>query len=579
MTMKRWLIGWGILALLAFGAPSLVVLGMFLLLPGMILLAAPTVFLYSAGFALLRRYLPVPVGLLRNLAAGGLVLVLGWLVAQPWAVTEHRAFVRSVRPDVVGVIPVALTGQVRLELPKSRRPVRSEAGGCGALCAALLDTPGVESVIVDGTAFRLTTRGNDRSRGVFPVSPEAILAELPGEPGAVNPRDAAIRLAERKTEEQAIAAQWGLRLASREKLIAEPAGGAADMTIRVVEERGGRKGISISLVEIVDRGGVAHFRRSIVTGSALAAPLRFEGSGSMESYRIEPARDRLSNGPEYPPLKPVTELFLHSSLARPKVNEGAMPALLNRLGSAVGNPALAADDTDLGLAGLWLPTIDWRRRIPARQLAVLARVIADERIPLPKDFYSGYESRVAPELRGSLSARILKTSTPPETRLQLARLLAKMPSGTFETLSSDEKAILSDGTLRPDVYPMIARIADQGEASVPALLAILKSDAGIEPPGRRMRVMESVAKAFATLGPKASSALAEVDALVNEERSPLLHSWDDRKRWYLALARMGKPVDEFHWPNGRPAAVDRDRAELRRQVERFDRGSGGWFRP
>jgi len=572
--MKLWLIGWGALALLAVAAPGLVVIGMFLLLPGLILLAAPTVFSYSAVFALLRRYLPVRPGLMRNAAAAALALLLGWLAALPWAMTGRRAFERANLPEVVPASPVALAGHVRLEMV-GRTSGKGNVAECGALCAALLDTAGVETVTVatGGTAegdpltFRLIPRGADRSRGVYPVKPEAILAELP--PEQEGGQKAAMRLAERKTEEQAVAAAWGLRLAMRQKLVAEPATGKADMIVRVVEASRRRQEVSITRVEIVDNNGKALLRRSLVTATALAAPLRFDGSGSMENFRMQLARDRLSNGPEHPVLKPVTELFLHSSLARPEIEDGAVTALLGRFESAAGNPALAGDDPDLGLVDLWLPTIDWQRHIPAKQLSVLRRVIADERIPLPQKLYDGYESRVAPELRGALGSRILMASTPAPRRTQLARLLSKMPEGTFATPSSDEKAFLGSAELRPEVYPMIVRMADRGEAAVPDLLEILRKDS-LEPANRRVWVMRAVSLAFATLGTGAQAALPEVDALVNAGRSPLLHNWNDRKRWYLALARMGKPMDEFQWNNDKAEAVARHRAELRRRVERFD---------
>lgn len=571
MTMKLWLIGWGALALLAVAAPGLVVLGMFLLLPGLILLAAPTVFAYSAVFALLRRYLPVTPGLVRNAAAAAIALLLGWLAALPWAIKERKAFERENLAEVVPASPVALAGHVRLEMV-GRIPGKGKAVECGALCAALLDTTGVETVTVaagegGSLTFRLVPRGGDRSRGIYPVKPEAILSELPTE--QEGRQKAAMRLAERKRDEQAVAAAWGLRLASRQKMVAERATTKADLTIRVVDDRKHRNEVSILRVEIVNNNGTALLRRSLVTGSALAAPLRFDGSGSMENFRIQLARDRLRFGSEYPGLKPVTELFLHSTLARPEVDDGAVSALLGRFENAAGNRALAGDDPDLGLVDLWLPTIDWQRRIPARQLSVLGRVIADERMPLPQKLYDGYESRVAPELRGALGSRILMASTPAQMRTRLAKLLSKMPEGTFATLSSDEKAILGSAELRPEVYPMIVRMADQGKAALPGLLDILRKDS-LEPTSRRIWVMRAVSLAFATLGSEADAAIPEVDALVNAARSPLLHDYGDRKRWYLALARMGKPIDEFPWNNDKAEAVARNRAELRRRVERFD---------
>jgi len=60
--MKIWLILWGILSFIALAAPGIVSVGMFLIVPGLILVAAPTVFLYSALFALFQRVMRIPPG-------------------------------------------------------------------------------------------------------------------------------------------------------------------------------------------------------------------------------------------------------------------------------------------------------------------------------------------------------------------------------------------------------------------------------------------------------------------------------------------------------------------------------------
>ena len=82
-------------------------------------------------------------------------------------------------------------------------------------------------------------------------------------------------------------------------------------------------------------------------------------------------------------------------------------------------------------------------------------------------------------------------------------------------------------------------------------------------------VLHAVALSFATLGPRAHSALAEVEGLINVERPRPIRSSDGRV-WDLALARMGKPIDEFNWPGHKPEYVARERESLRRQVEHFD---------
>ena len=580
--LKLWLIVWGILAFIALGVPGVVAGGMFFIVPGLILIAAPTIFLYSAMFAVLRYLLPTRPGLpglTLNAIAAVLPLMLGWVVAQPVAIVERRAFARANLPEVLPASPVKLAGNIRLELPKNSFSVKDTPENCRALCAALLDTPGVETVTLAETGqpvqaaslvFRLIPRGSDRSRGAYPVEPEEILDDLPpGEAKPWNPREDETRRAARRKDGQAVAAGWGLRLSSSQKLVAERARIEADQTIRITEDRPPGKRISISRVEILQNGG-AQMRRSIVIGRALTAPLVFAGVGGVQDFHVELSRQRLISGPDYPGLKPVTELFRYSSLAQPKVDSNLMTAMLDRLRSATGNPALTREDPDFGLADLWLPTIDWQHLIPPDQLSVLGRVISDERIPVPQKLYDGYEFKVAPELRSALGSRILAASTPSQARTQLARLLSRMPEGTFATPSADELAILSSSDLRYDAYPMIVRLADQGEAAVPELLSILINDKSLKPAFRRGRILHAVALGFATLGLKAHSALPQVDALFSTERREIAGSWGDTWIWYLAMARMGKPIDEFNWFNEKPEAAAKDRENLRRQVERFD---------
>ncbi|MBS1830410.1 MAG: hypothetical protein JST93_34225 [Acidobacteria bacterium] len=569
MKTKYWLMGWGLLALIALAAPGAVAFGLMLIVPGLILLAAPTVFLYSVLFLFVRHFLALRPEAVRSAAAAAAALMLGWLMAQPWAMAGRRSFARANLADVVPASPLRLAGSIRLELPPELRSRDNEKGRCKALCALLLDTPGVESVSVAHHTFRLTPRAEgDRTGGATLWNPESILQEVPQEQEREE-RNVRVKLAAMKKDQQAVAAAWGLRLASREKLVSALENGEAEMTIRVIEERRSRNEVSISRLEILDRNGRALARRSVVTGSALSAPLRFDGHGALESFRVGLARDRLRNTVEYTQLEPVAELFRLTTLAPPQVKRGAIAALLERLYRAAGNPKLAADDPDLGLAALWLPTVDWSQPVPREQLTVLSRVIADGRIALPGALYEGYESKVAPELRAALASRIRHAGTPPPLRTRLAKLLARMPDGTFAEPTAEESAILERSDLRADAYPLIVRVADRGDAAVPALLEILRSDRSL-PLAQRIWVMRAVSLAFATLGPKAKSAIAEVDAMVNEARSPLLHNWNDRERWYLALARMGKPVEDLDWRNKNADVVARNRAALRRRLERFD---------
>jgi hypothetical protein len=86
----------GVLTLIAVGIPESVGLGLFLLaVPGFILALAPTVFIYTATFAIVRsyaptfatvrRFLPITHPRALNLIAATITLGLGVLVTSPMA--------------------------------------------------------------------------------------------------------------------------------------------------------------------------------------------------------------------------------------------------------------------------------------------------------------------------------------------------------------------------------------------------------------------------------------------------------------------------------------------------------------
>ena len=186
----------GILAAIAVLSPGSVVLGLYLgILPGLILAVAPTIFLYTAAFALLRtvlrRGLP-PLGRVAiNTAAAALTVTAGFALAAPVAREGQRAFAAATKNDVTPPQPVSIEGDVLLDrVGDGWSPVgRSKGDACDALCAALLDTPGVRSVTIGGTTssgtlsspvtYRLIPKSQARDATLIPAEPAAIVDHLP----------------------------------------------------------------------------------------------------------------------------------------------------------------------------------------------------------------------------------------------------------------------------------------------------------------------------------------------------------------------------------------------------------------
>jgi hypothetical protein len=147
----------GFLTSIAVGIPESVMIGLWLLVvPGFILALAPTVFLYTATFAIVRRFLPITHTVAINLIAAFMTLGLGVLVTLPMTLAGRWAFHRAATGDVVPPNRVVIGGNVLLN--NNLTPTEYIAGKssvpCAALCAALLDTPGVGTVTIAGTDFR-----------------------------------------------------------------------------------------------------------------------------------------------------------------------------------------------------------------------------------------------------------------------------------------------------------------------------------------------------------------------------------------------------------------------------------------
>src|SRR5207237_1780590 len=110
-----------------------VILGLYMgILPGVILAIAPTIFLYTAGFAVLRNVIYARTSIRRSIAvnaiAAALTLALGFAGAAPVALAGRRAFAASIKDDVTPSESVRLTGDVLLEregnawAPRGRAP-------------------------------------------------------------------------------------------------------------------------------------------------------------------------------------------------------------------------------------------------------------------------------------------------------------------------------------------------------------------------------------------------------------------------------------------------------------------------
>lgn len=565
----------GLLALIAIAIPQLIVFGLALLIiPGLVLWAAPTVFLYTATFAIVRRYLPVPFPRAANLIAGVMTLGLGVVVTLPMALSGRHAFHQATQGDVVPSDRVVIAGDVLLD--SDRTPTEgSELNWrvpCYALCASLLDTPGVTSVTLTGTnergdavkpiSYRLVPKSEAGSNDVAPKKPELILQYLPEKQVIGAPE---VIIAARKARENAVISHWALRLASDVTLSIVPSPPHHDLTIKMTSAIGrDAHGVGLKQLDLRDRGGRVLLRREYATADVVVAPLLLTPSDMLTRSGWELARTTLQAGNGFAGVQPIKVLFDQTTLARPPEPQDA-PAVDRRDGVTDMRDRVAAallqpdPQVDLALAPRWLATLDWFS-MKDGDYELLGKVIADTRVTDLRPLFDNVRAPVRPQLRGAIIARLVNPATPPELRSSLDGLVRKMAPGTFAVSTADEIALLRDQSMRLNLPHLIERLSDQGQAAVPELVRILQADVQVEPWQRRRHVVEAVCRAFIRLGPDAAGALPDVIALFDQPRRPLGGDVSHMSWWGVAMVRMGRAIDEVPFP---PKSTPQDIAQGR----------------
>ena len=160
--MKIALVLTGVLATVGMVAPMLIPLGfLFFIIPGLILLCAPTVFTYLAATMAIRWSLPYESNLLKTAIGFVGAIVAGCAVMVPWNYVEVAKYESKLLPDIAADQPIALSGDVLIE--RKNQIVGHESEWCDYLCASILEIPEVTTVTANyerNTAtFKLVSAG------------------------------------------------------------------------------------------------------------------------------------------------------------------------------------------------------------------------------------------------------------------------------------------------------------------------------------------------------------------------------------------------------------------------------------
>ena len=594
-----WVTGIGAAVVLAM--PWLVVVGLFaFIVPGVILAALPTAFLYGAVFALgwfpLHRVIgdwpaaavaaAVTFGLFWSLPISGNAATRAWYLAEG-------------ADDVLPTAPIVLRGDVRLDartlLAERDRPTRHDDGPppdyakerCSALCAALLFTEGVTSVT---TQYQSTD-----ARGVQPVSRRAVTFRLV-------PRDRCAKSIEPSFKHdsfgsgtlQALKDGWMLRLSTTDCIVAGPPVAEADVvvvasrfvtplpaTLRSRRWTIGPRPVSVERLELFNRAGRVLLRHTVARARRLVQPLLIAPEGSPENFHFDLASKPV--GRRYEQFDAVSLLAAHTSLDVRAEDDDLADRARRRLTELLDDPAALAADPGFALVERFLKAMA-EEGAPPDDVALLVRLIGDDRVTR----FDGVWNVVKPlgprleRLRGPIVARLRRADPAREASLHaLGDVLDALPAGAFATLRREEAELIADANRHRFAGAIIGRQADRGAAAVPLVtrildvqvrrLAALMADG---PAHANLAAKESaragiagVRVALCRLGPDASGALPAIEAL---ERERLFGRFSDDRDWQLTLARLGRPVEAIPKPPNLSGTEATFHAHLRRRLANFD---------
>lgn len=577
--LKALVVITGIISAVVWSAPSLVTIGLFLLIiPGLILAIMPTLFVYLLAALLIRSVLPLQ-GWPATAAALAIAVALGFILPQPLRLFHKARYEIATKPEIVPEKPVRLMGEVLVIDLKPSYYGSTRGPACDALCAALLATPGVTGVTIrNQTAdaddprqahYRLDP-AKAGSGGAGPSKPEEIIAHLPelrephkkGEPLTA-------RSDWHQALQQAVISDWTIRLATATGLSESREAPQPDFTITITASDRERWKPNVDRLEVARTGQKPLLRRSLVRQRQVAAPFHFGFEGGIENARFGIGYSLLKSAPLYPELDPLLELLSHTSLAQAIPDVAQSGALRAAVVAALDDPAASA--ARLGLSRGWMDSLPYR---PAPEdLAMVNRIIADQRVTgIESQVRRFYPKSATPELRAPLVARILNPATTPDERSSYGFLLSKLPAGTFAVPTPDEARIFADPVLRRQAAPLIERLADQGQPGLVQLMQILEAEIASDTQWAiQSPVIRAVRRGLARLGPAAAGALPRIEELFARQRNPLANLYQEGDEWRVTMARMGKPVDDLPFSSrDNPEMLERDKAEIRKRLAQFD---------
>jgi hypothetical protein len=597
-----WVTGIG--AAIVIALPGLVTLGyIFLIVPGFVLSALPTAFLFGALFAL--TWFPLH-GFIGEWPAAGLSLLLAgalmYLAPVPGNRITQARYDAEIADDMVPSGPISLAGHIRIDsvtattqknVARARKDQKRRGevapwryDPCTSLCAALLFTDGVKSV----THTRNYTGDEgavSREAATYALVDRAQCAETivpAGHHDGVFPFGGNIRK---------LLEYWNLRLATDRCIVRIPTRQQHDLRIvtsgvsvpletekaHLMRNPLVPRSIAVERVEIFDADGRVRLRQTQAQGRILFQPLVYLPGGDPMNPRFrwkhrdirEPAAERSS--------VTVQALVAHAGLDL-TVDEAAMAkGLRTRLAELVADPSVAIDKSGVDLVPVFFESL--RDREPGPEDFDLAiGLIRDRRFTRYEGIYKLQHSSGddAIRLRGSIADRLLVAEFGQYQELdKLGKSLERLPPGSFRELMPNEAVLLRDPERRTLASGLIRRQSDRGAEAAPLLAALLaeqldwqrrKSPYRSHGPEHGVAISAAI-DALTRIGPDAAGVLGALEQLAGAGMVDA--GLQESDRWTLMLMRLGKPVEEIPVPK-KPGVITKDfHARLRFNLEQYER--------
>lgn len=564
--MSRFLIGTllvsGVLTALVFLSPSVILLAAIaLVIPGLVLMVVPNVFLYASIFSL------AWFGLRRTSHVLAVSMGIGAATAVAWGVPgvlNHltQAAVLAAREEIIPAVPVAPARTIALQnLPES------ELGRCTDLCRTLLYNRVVDRVLVPAPAPQTWARPPQTPPvpTLFGVEAAASCAATDVRPGGDN----------WTAQAPAIDHAVRQRIAAGECLAGEPAGDASpDLTIRRTA-----RGTRVAEDRLALRPGrVATRSLEILAGDNVVArvqehraflfvsPLQLSPYGSgLDLKGWEWSRFRLPaaewTADMVPALRRVTSLDLD-------VPRGAGQAdLRHQIDAVLADRARPASDGAFALVADYFEAVR-RDGVQPGDRERLLMLVGDDRGTVSWRFPSREAfgtADTAPLLRDALLDRLLRLAgAPPGAALRgLVEVAADLPRDTFREPDPRLDALLAPAATRVLFIRLIERLGERGPASVPTLLAIIRDASGGGQRTRSVEVASAARRGLCLAGdPAALPALRQMQADGSVPAGVL-----DSPAWRVLFVRLGAPAAAFDKPENSGDTVEQYRRRLEREAQ------------